>query len=166
MDTKELAQTIAAWTQVEAAKGNMLPKTVEEIVTELKEKRGIVLGKKPRAYCRYLVWNPKLIEVGGTVVDPFCRRQGDGTRVNLETVSAAHHDHPQATIIGLTENSLSYAMVTKMGGVERTKADIDPIVWELCGKPGQECVHRASFPNCPCTPFLLTHLANNYGPNN
>jgi len=166
MKENEIADTIAGWTQAEAAKGKMLPKKGEEIKSELAEGRGTILfdgDGQPVAYCRYLVWKPDLIEVGGTVVDPDPaadkRRKGVGTKVNLETITKAHRDFPKAIIIGLTENGDSQAMVIKMGGRMKTKTEVDPVLWELCAKPGQECFHLQSFPDCPCTPFDLTHLA-------
>jgi hypothetical protein len=165
---ENIAVTIADWTQSEADRGKMLPKTTKEILTELSEGRGYVLPDSegaPIAYCRYLVWSPELIEVGSTVVDPNPgegkRRKGAGTRVTLETITMAHTKLLSARIIGLTENPDSEAMITKMGGVVKEKSAIDPVVWELCAKPGQECSHLGEFPDCPCTLFDLTHLAYN-----
>ena len=162
-------EQVVDWTQLEAGKGNMLPKTVEEIIRELQEGRGVIAyngDEEPVAYCRYLVWHKNLIEVGGTVVNPDPaakkRRKGAGTRVNLQTIAMAHKTYPEAAIIGLAENAASCAMVSKMGAIEADKDEVDPIVWDLCWKSGQECAHflAGEFPEfCPCILFILTHLA-------
>lgn len=158
------AEIVAVWIAVEAANGKMLPKPTHEIEEEIRSGKAIVLQNEegnPIAYCRYLLWNENLIEVGGTVVDPNNRQKGLGTRVNLAVIELAHNLYPQAVIIGLTENDDSKAMIQKMGGVEIPKDSIDPVVWNLCQKLGQECIHYldGEFPNkCPCTPFVLTDL--------
>ena len=168
MDYKEQSAIVAGWTQAEALKGQMLPKSPERVSAEMESGQYVLLSDKegsPLSYCRFISWghDKEWVEVGSLVVDEKHRKAGIGTETVLKTINLAAQMKPEAEIFALTENAVSAALFAKIGGIPISNTELPSEVWDLCKEVGNECKHLGIFPRCFCKPFKLTHLARNNG---
>ncbi len=158
----EISAIVAGWTKTEAQKGKMLAKNPSDIETEIASGRSVIVTDEcgaPISYCGIETWaRESWIEVGSLVVEENHRGKGIGTKISKETINLAGQRFPNSEIFALTKNNQSKELIEKIGGIKIAKNDLPNEVWDLCHETGKECEQWEIYPNCSCTPFLLTHL--------
>jgi N-acetylglutamate synthase-like GNAT family acetyltransferase len=157
---KEIIETIAGWTQVEAEKGNMLAKTSEEISGELNAGDGVIVTDETGqavAYGRLKQWPEAGAELGSLVVDPARRHEGWGVKA-VEQLADMVNGRGAKGFFCLAENDVSAKLFgKKLGAPQMDKNQLPSEVWELCFAPSR-CKHADIFPNCPCKAYNLEGL--------
>lgn len=141
---------------IEAAKGNMLLRPLEEIQARITAGQvvgafadGLLVG-----HCFWHAWPDDGIEICGLVVAKEFRRQGIGTSLIRETSCLARRLRPAAQIFCLADASsrqdTAINEFAAAGFQPAAKDRLPNAVWEWC--PADRCPDwlAGKFPNCKC----------------
>lgn len=139
MEMEQIANKISGWTK---ESGSMLPKSPDEILKYLTERRGVLVlngdGEIAGFGAVTFDWPDGWKELGTVIVDPNKREHGLGHKVVAELISSAKSIFPDAKLFALC-NDKSLKIFLDNGAEIITDVDLLPA--EVFG----ECVHCPMF---------------------
>lgn len=154
-----MAKVVADWTK---KYGNMLPKSVDEILSFFKEGNSILITNQEGVLVSHaaitFAYRGNWKEVGGLATNEDFRRMGAASVAVKELIKLALKRDPTSSLFALA-NSLSAELFEKLGAEKMLSTQLPSEVWDPCKTcPNYKMPKEGEIFQCCDTPYNLTNI--------
>jgi N-acetylglutamate synthase-like GNAT family acetyltransferase len=148
-----LAGIVSELIKDEVERANLLPKSADEILEQMKLGNSMIAANK-KAVVGYIDLGEWLdyVEIRSLVVNPELRRRGIGTRLVSYAVSLAKEKYRDKMVIAIAK-PMSRGIFIRYGFKRVVKSTLKQYLWQLC--IDDACPHLKDFPDCQCVALVL-----------